>query len=982
MAALTLSILCLISVFVFTEFGESLSVYSTTSTVTPMSKPFKHPNGPSTEEAKTASFDLDFLRNCIRIGETVVSCTRRHLHHVPSGIPVGTTRLNLTSNLFAVLGPKTFPRLYNLKFLDLSRNLITVIQPGSFRNIYSLTTLYLNHNSISAIPNGAFDGLASLEVLGLAYTRLSNLNSVGFLTPTLKSLNFTSFAGNGVTSCKLGNEFGNLKRLTFLDLAYNDIADLEYDCFASLKKSPVQTLDLSFNKIKVISQPVFWPFRNLSYLFLGGNKLDTKRLNTTFENLNSIETTSLRLSFYNSTFLAGVQRSTPLNSTFERLANLSITHLDLSHAGLQLLPESGLFSFFPRLESLILVGNNITNLPPMAFRGLGRLKTLDMSKNDHFLNVPRGSFVSLDNLTSLSLTLANGRSYIHGSVFFNLPRLRSLTISGPAGAHAVGTFTKFSLRGLSRLESLIVDWNDLPDVPSPALTAVKATLRKLSFLHGHISALKPGTFVGFDYLESLDFFFNKLSTLPKNAFDGLVNLTYLKLSQNFIRSIHKTAFSGLFKLKELYLENNNLCVKADIPFPPPFTALSSLISLHLDEQTLDCYAPGGIRSFPPDFFAGIASLKKLLLSGNDLRTMLYQEETSRPFANLTSLEVLYLSHNNFDAMTPLPFENLQNLTSLDLSFNKIPSIPTRLLESLPNLRKLELNSNRPLGKLPKDGFGILQNLEKLNLEDNPLQCTCEEEWFYDWVVSNKTKTLFNNLSNYGCVSPESLLHKTILDFDAEAQGCHDKTGIHLAISGALILAIFFVGAGIGYRNRWYIKYGCFVIKARFHGYQALRDENVQKKFDAFVSYNHHDRAWVMNELVPHLEEGGEEFRLCLDYRDFVPGAPITDNIVNAIYDSRKTVCLVTEEFLKSEWCEMEVQMATYRLFDEQVDVLILVFLEDIPDRALHRYHRLRRLMCKRTYLEWPKDPQGKALFWERLKDALKTGDRPPIENII
>ncbi|KAI8502125.1 TIR domain [Branchiostoma belcheri] len=927
------------------EFGASLPDGRAKPAVTTKLLNLNNPSGFSqSPKIKKSPYDLDFLRNCIRLRDTAVSCTRRHLRYVPRGIPPSTTRLNLTDNLFQVLGPKTFPQLYRLEILDLSKNLISSILSGSFKNTYNLTKLYLNHNNISAILKGAFDGLVRLEYLELAFTRLSNLDRVEFLTPNLKSLNFTSFAGNGVTRCKLGSEFRHLKQLAHLDLAYNDIAELEHDCFAALDESRVQALDLSFNKIQTIRHPVFWPFRNLAYLFLDGNRLDMKTLNTTFDNLNSIETTSLHLSLSNSTFLAGVK--TPSNTTFARLANLSITQLDLSHVGLQFLPESGLFSFFPRLESLILVGNNITALPPKAFSGLGRLQTLDMSKNDHFENVPNGSFVSLDNLTSLSLTLAKGRSDIHGSVFFNLPNLRSLTISGPETKHAVGRFTKFSLRGLKYLESLIVDWNDLPEVPTTALQPVKATLRKLGFPRGHISELETQTFLGFNRLESLDFWFNKISALPENAFEGLENL----------------------------------------------------------------------------------------------------EETSRPFDNLTSLEVLDLSQNNFDTLTALPFENLHNLTSLDLSSNRIPSIPNRLFKYLPKLRTLKLHSNRQLGKLPRNVFGFLQNLEKLNLEDNPLQCTCEEEWFYDWVVSNRTKTLFYNLSNYGCVAPERLVHKTILDFDPEAQGCHDKTGIRVAISFAVLLVVFLLGVFVGYKNRWYIKYGCFVIKARFHGYQALRDSNTQKKFDAFVSYNHHDRAWVMDELVPHLEEEeGSEFRLCLDYRDFVGGAPITDNIVNAIYDSRKTICLVTEEFLKSEWCEMEVQMATYRLFDEQimlmtekhgtcprltnlpletvytgkteecvtesnlkeckitilcrrrlldwlpefspctvpqVDVLILVFLEDIPDRALHRYHRLRRLMCKRTYLEWPKDPQGKALFWQRLKDALKTGDRPPIENII
>ncbi|XP_019645565.1 PREDICTED: toll-like receptor 13 [Branchiostoma belcheri] len=960
-------ILCLMSVLCYTDFVEGISedrgnfILNSASFST-------------SEDAKTSSFDLDFLRNCIRKKETVVLCTRRHLRHVPRGLPASTTHLNLTGNLFKTLGPNTFPRLHNLKHLDMSRNRITTIEGGSFKNTYNLTSLYLNHNNISVIQFGAFDDLVSLEVLGLAYTRLSNLNSVDFLTPNLKSLYFISFAGNRVSQCKLGKEFRNLENLTSLDLANNVISDLEHDCFAPLNESHVEKLDLSFNNIRVISHPAFWPFRNLSYVFLGGNKFDLKQLNTTFDNLNSIDTVSLHLSFYNSTFLAGVK--IPLNTTFHRLAALPITHLDLSYVGLRGLPETGLFSFLPQLETLLLVGNNITQLPPKAFGGLGSLKTLDMRKNNYFPNVKKGSFVSLENLTSLSLTLAKGRSDIHGSVFSNLPKLRSLTISGPRDLFAIGRFTLYSLRGLSYLENLTIEWHDLPGVPSPALKLVNGTLQKLSFLHGHISALVPRAFRGFTQLDTLDIRYNKLPSLPEYAFDGLVNLTNLKLSHNFIKSIDKTAFLGLLKLEILYLESNHLCFKASSYFPPPFTGLSALISLHLENQDSRCYF-GGIESFPPDFFAGLFSLKRLHLSRNKLGNMLAREETSRPFANLTTLEVLDLSYNNFDTMTSLPFENLTNLTSLYLSVNRIPSIPDDLFKAVPNLRKLMLNSNRRLGKLPKEGLSFLNNLERLNLEDIPLQCTCEEEWFYDWVVSNQTKTLFYNLSNYGCVSPERLVHKTILDFDAEAQGCHDKTGLHLAIFGSLALVIFLVSAGIGYRNRWYIKYGCLVAKARFHGYQTIPE----KKFDAFVSYNHNDRAWVMDELVPHLEDR-EEFRLCLDYRDFVPGAPITDNIVNAIYDSRKTVCLVTEEFLKSEWCEMEVQMATYRLFDEQVDVLILVFLEDIPDRALHRYHRLRRLMCKRTYLEWPKDPQGKALFWERLKEALKTGDRPPIENII
>lgn len=51
------------------------------------------------------------------------------------------------------------------------------------------------------------------------------------------------------------------------------------------------------------------------------------------------------------------------------------------------------------------------------------------------------------------------------------------------------------------------------------------------------------------------------------------------------------------------------------------------------------------------------------------------------------------------------------------------------------------------------------------------------------------------------------------------------------------------------------------------------------RYDAFISYSHHDQAWVANVLLPRLEGAG--LRICLDTRDFEVGAPALTNMENA-----------------------------------------------------------------------------------------------------
>ncbi len=74
-------------------------------------------------------------------------------------------------------------------------------------------------------------------------------------------------------------------------------------------------------------------------------------------------------------------------------------------------------------------------------------------------------------------------------------------------------------------------------------------------------------------------------------------------------------------------------------------------------------------------------------------------------------------------------------------------------------------------------------------------------------------------------------------------------------------------------------------------------------YDAFISYSHKDSVWVRDTLLLRLEREG--LRVCIDYRDFEVGAPSLVNMETAVEHSRKTLLVLTPNWVASEWTEFE-----------------------------------------------------------------------------
>ena len=77
-------------------------------------------------------------------------------------------------------------------------------------------------------------------------------------------------------------------------------------------------------------------------------------------------------------------------------------------------------------------------------------------------------------------------------------------------------------------------------------------------------------------------------------------------------------------------------------------------------------------------------------------------------------------------------------------------------------------------------------------------------------------------------------------------------------------------------------------------------------YDVFISYSHSDQAWVTTDLLSKLEQKG--LQVCIDYRDFEAGAPSVNEMRRAVTTSRKTLLVLTKNYLESAWTEFEVLM--------------------------------------------------------------------------
>lgn len=99
----------------------------------------------------------------------------------------------------------------------------------------------------------------------------------------------------------------------------------------------------------------------------------------------------------------------------------------------------------------------------------------------------------------------------------------------------------------------------------------------------------------------------------------------------------------------------------------------------------------------------------------------------------------------------------------------------------------------------------------------------------------------------------------------------------------------------------------------------------QYEYDVFISYSSHDQAWVRGELLTLIEQAGA--KACIDFRDFPRGAWGVEAMTQAVQNSRKTLLILTESYIKSDWCKYE-RLILQTLSPTNADYRMLTLLKE------------------------------------------------------
>ncbi len=372
---------------------------------------------------------------------------RGNLTEVPSDIPAEATKIWLYYNHIKMIRKNDFANQTVCTELDLAFNEISEVEEGAFRKMESLRNLTMNHNQLASVPTGIpasvvrlrldsnkisevrkedFVNLAVCTELSLFWNKLSKTEDGAFrkmhkLETLQLSRNFLTlvpsdfppstrkiFARHNMIHKIKSENFLNLAECIELDLAYNQISQIEENAFRMMTK--LEKLILFQNAITIIRKNDFIQQKLLCHLYLTYNQISEVESGA-FKGMRKLSDLHL---FENK--LVSVPGDTPLWFSQIKFNKNQITRirkedfvnqimcifLDLSSNEISVIEDMA-FENMAWLEHLKLEENKLTCLTPDTFTGLTTLHTLGLHDNPLSVIVA-DTFSSMSTPLTLSLS--------------------------------------------------------------------------------------------------------------------------------------------------------------------------------------------------------------------------------------------------------------------------------------------------------------------------------------------------------------------------------------------------------------------------------------------------------------------------------------------------------------------------------------------------------------------------------------------------
>uniref|UniRef100_A0A670JJL1 TIR domain-containing protein n=1 Tax=Podarcis muralis TaxID=64176 RepID=A0A670JJL1_PODMU len=604
------------------------------------------------------------------------------------------------------------------------------------------------------------------------------------------------------------------------------------------------------------------------------------------------------------------------------------------------------------VENLVLEDNKMEQVDPLLLYKLFYLQLLDLSGNNLYWN-----------LCPLEYEKMNFNS-----------RLRILDFSGNRFKSPQSTV--FSC--LPYLETLSLNDCGFENIPVSAFSRL-GQLKVLNLRNNRLRNLANASFYKLSSLVSLDLCGNPITQFESDSFQGLTFLRELQIGFPYFQEGEETLRFSAKNVESLALQNFSSIAL----YNPPQSDFASVQNMTLS-GCFEFYNLSHNTFFPNPLHLLFPVLEQLVYKYKlEARYTEWNFNMSH-LSKLQLLEVHNLPEVPYGSSAPEMqslFMDLPQVEALRMVNSNIRYISAKFFRRKCKLKQLvlekeaflELDSDiqdQILGQMP---------LRYLHFSSVTFRCDCSSAWLIDWAIRRKEIYVFG-LEHADCLDVQRREKKgNYLSFIE--QNCSQDVGFLLFVSTSsvlfLLISLPILKATCGSELLFLI----YILRAWWHG--LLNNRKGQRfEYDAFVSYSSQDQEWVLQHLVPNLEQKGPPFlKLCLHNRDFVVGKAIVDNIMESLYSSYKTICVISHHALNSSWCSLEMTLATYRLVAEQEDTLILLFMEHISRYRLSAYHHLAKLVKRKAYLDWPQEPAAQAAFWDRLRKILKQhsgGEEPKL----
>ncbi|CAH1781175.1 unnamed protein product [Owenia fusiformis] len=283
--------------------------------------------------------------------------------------------------------------------------------------------------------------------------------------------------------------FRGLPNLLELDMIRNDITDILGKAFEYLKM--LEILKLSRNSFTKLHHNVFQGLGSLKELRIGYNSVPLELEDGCFEDLRNLN--DLILTY---TDLQGTLNA----SMFKGL--VSLKKLDLASTSSHTIDHAA-FRHLGQLETLVLSRNNLTRLSQGIFTGLGNLSKLEIHENAIPIALDDNCFKDLEKLKDLSLSqtkIQGGK--LTTSMFLGLHTLKVLNLKS-CNIHTINKETFKYLVNIDTIDLRDNTFSKTEYVPTmfnilPSLQSLKSDHMEICCIASNVLECDPQP----DYLSS------------------------------------------------------------------------------------------------------------------------------------------------------------------------------------------------------------------------------------------------------------------------------------------------------------------------------------------------------------------------------------------------------------------------------------------------------------------------------------------------